>query len=140
MKAVLDSSVVVSAFLNPSGTPAMLLQRARAGAFSLCLSEDILEETARALNRPRIQQGYGYATEDVEHFLATLIQTADIVHDIGNVPPVSRDPNDDVIIAAAVAAKATHLVTGDNDLLSLGSHEGVRIVTPRDFLHLLEPV
>ena len=137
MKAVLDSSVVVSAFLNPSGTPALLLQRARAGAFSLCLSDDILEETARALTRPRIKESYGYAPGEVAHFLALLMQTGEIVHELSEVPALSRDPNDDVIIAAAVAARATHLVTGDNDLLSLGSHEGVLIVTPRDFLHLL---
>jgi putative PIN family toxin of toxin-antitoxin system len=137
MKAVLDSSVIVSAFLNPSGTPATLLQRAAEGAFALCLSEDILEETARALNRPRIQEGYGYATDEVEHFLALLIQAAEIVHDLQSVPAVSRDRNDDVIIAAALKAQAAYLVTGDNDLLSLGNHEGLLIVTPRDFLHLL---
>lgn len=135
MKAVLDSSVLVSAFLNPSGTPATLLQRARERAFTLCLSDDILQETARALNRPRIQRGYGYATEEVERFLTLLIQTAEIVHDLPNVPAVSRDPNDDVIIAAALTAQAAYLVTGDEDLLSLGKHEDVLIVTPRDFLY-----
>jgi uncharacterized protein len=49
-------------------------------------------------------------------------------------PQVSRDPNDDLIVATAIAAKADHLVTGDNDLLTLGEHQGVRIVTPRQFL------
>ncbi len=137
MKAVLDSSVLVSAFLKPSGTPATLLSHAQQGAFTLCLSDDILQETARALNRPRIQQGYGYATEEIERFLTFLIQTAEIVRDLPNVPAVSRDRNDDVIIAAALTAQAACLVTGDEDLLSLGKHEGVLIVTPRDFLHLL---
>jgi uncharacterized protein len=137
MKAVLDSSVVVSAFLNPSGTPAVLLERARQGAFSLCVSDEILEETTRALNRPRLKEGYSYATHEVEHFLALLIRCAEIVRDLPDVPAVSRDPKDDVIIAAALAATADYLVSGDDDLLSLGSHAGVSIVTPRQFLDLL---
>jgi predicted nucleic acid-binding protein len=44
-----------------------------------------------------------------------------------------RDPDDDLIIATAVVAKADRLVTGDNDLLALGEHHGVRIVSPRQF-------
>jgi uncharacterized protein len=137
MKAVLDSSVVVSAFLNPSGTPATLLERAAEGAFSLCLSDEILEETARALLQPRIQESYGHTAEAVEQFLSLLIHTAAIVHDLTNIPAVSRDPQDDVILAAALKAEATYLVTGDDDLLSLRTYQGITIVTPRDFLALL---
>jgi predicted nucleic acid-binding protein len=49
-------------------------------------------------------------------------------------PRVCRDSDDDLIIATAVAANADRLVTGDNDLLTLGKHHGLRIVTPRQFL------
>jgi predicted nucleic acid-binding protein len=48
--------------------------------------------------------------------------------------PFCRDPDDDLIVATAVVAMADRLVTGDNDLLILGEHHGVRIVTPRQFL------
>ena len=49
----------------------------------------------------------------------------------------SRDADDDVVLAAAVAASATVIVTGDLDLLVLQSYRGVEIVTPRDFLSRL---
>ena len=54
--------------------------------------------------------------------------------------PVCRDADDDWILATALAAKADGLVTGDNDLLVLGRHEGVPILTPRDCLALLRSI
>jgi predicted nucleic acid-binding protein len=42
------------------------------------------------------------------------------------------------VIACALAAQADYLVPGDQDMLVLGEHEGIRIVTPRQFLDLLE--
>ena len=48
--------------------------------------------------------------------------------------PASRDPDDDWILATAVAANAEFLITGDKDLLILGSHASIPIVTPRQFI------
>lgn len=137
MRIVLDSSTLVSAFLSPIGSPAGLLARAGEGAFTIYVSTEILTETARALSRKRITDRYAHGPEDVERFVTVLAQTAELVSDLPEVRAVSRDPNDDVIIATAVAAKADYLVTGDNDLLVLGEYQGVRIVTPRQFLDLL---
>lgn len=55
-----------------------------------------------------------------------------------NVPPVTRDPSDDQVIACAVAARAEYLVTGDDDMLVVAEYQGIRIISPRQFLDLLE--
>ncbi|MXY24374.1 MAG: putative toxin-antitoxin system toxin component, PIN family [Acidobacteria bacterium] len=51
---------------------------------------------------------------------------------------VCRDEDDDVVLATAVAAGAERIVTGDDDLLVLGAYEGVRLVSPREFLEWLD--
>jgi predicted nucleic acid-binding protein len=64
--------------------------------------------------------------------------TTSVVTDLPLVTGVVRDPNDDMVVACALAANADFIVTRDKDLLSLGTYEGIRIVTPRQFLDLLE--
>jgi putative PIN family toxin of toxin-antitoxin system len=53
--------------------------------------------------------------------------------------PVSRDPDDDLVLATAVTASAGVIVTGDRDLLVIGQYADTLIVTPRDFLARLAP-
>ena len=47
---------------------------------------------------------------------------------------VCRDPDDDMVIEAALAGMAEYIVTGDKDLLTLKEFESVRFITPRVFL------
>jgi putative PIN family toxin of toxin-antitoxin system len=56
---------------------------------------------------------------------------------VADVPRVVRDPDDDAVLATAIAGDAAAIVTGDRDLLVLGEHHGIRIVTPRDFASTL---
>jgi putative PIN family toxin of toxin-antitoxin system len=51
--------------------------------------------------------------------------------------PVCRDPDDDVVLATALAGRADYLVTGDDDLLALKSWQGIKILSPRDFWSVL---
>lgn len=55
-----------------------------------------------------------------------------------NVEPVSRDPYDDYVLAAAVTGRAKYLVTADKDLLVLEEHKGIKIVTPAEFKKILK--
>lgn len=48
----------------------------------------------------------------------------------------SRDPSDDMFLAAALASRATYLITRDSDLLSLGKPFGIAIITDHQFLKL----
>ena len=139
IRAVLDSSVLVSAFLKPGGTSATLLSRARKGAFSLCLSPAIVAETAAVLSRVRHRRRFRYEPEEVARFCELLGQVAERVEgELPAIRAVPDDPKDDVIVASAVAARADYLVTGDRKhLLPLDSYEGVRIVSVRDFVELL---
>jgi putative PIN family toxin of toxin-antitoxin system len=95
----------------------------------------MLDELEGVLTRDaRTQDRYGYTPEDVAAYRTLLETQAVLVKPVSPFPRICRDPDDDLIVAAAVAANADRLVTGDNDLLTLGEHQGVRIVTPRRFL------
>ena len=137
-KAVLDSSVLFSAFLKPASVPAMLLTRAREGAFSLCLSRYILEETTAALLREKNRAQYEVSPEKVARFYRDLAAIAEMVGELAELNAIPNDPKDNPIVATAVAAKADYLVTGDRrHLMPLGSYEGIRIVSVREFLEVL---
>ena len=138
-KAVFDTTILVSALLNfvTGGASHDLLLSAAEGKFELYLSDDILEETARVLlTGERIRKHYSYTDDDVVEYCRRLTALASIVSAVPEVRIV-RDPNDDMIVACAIAAGADYVVTRDKDMLSLDHYEGIRFVAPEGFLKIL---
>lgn len=139
-RAVLDSSVLISAFVTPRRLPSAVLDAAERGAFVLCLSPVILEETRASLRGKtrRVRRYYAYSDEQVDEYVEGLGAMAELVTDLPTLDAVPNDPKDNPIVATAVAAGAGYLVTGDRaHLLPLDPYQGIRIVTPRQFLDLL---
>jgi uncharacterized protein len=97
-----------------------------------------LEETATVLAASeRNGRRYTYSNEQIVAYCQELAHIGTVVFDIPDLAGVVRDPNDDMIVACAVAAKADFLVSRDKDLLSLERYEGIRFVTPETFLMIL---
>jgi putative PIN family toxin of toxin-antitoxin system len=137
-RAVLDSTVLVSAFLNPAGISAELLRQAEAGAFTVSLADEVLAETQRVLlDYPRIRKRYHYADEAVVEYVGLLGIVSHRVTSLPKIRAVIRDPNDDMILACAIKAKAAYVLSRDKDLLDLQTYGRVKIVSPEDFLTLL---
>ena len=132
--AVVDASVLVSAFLFPESVPGRVVALAGRGAYALHLSPILIEEVRRSLLNPRLRNRYGQTEDSVRAWCDELTAVARMVDDLPDIAPVCRDPDDDHVVAAALVAGADCIVTGDRDLLALGRHESVRIVTARAFL------
>ena len=130
IRAVLDTNVFVSA-LNFGGTPNAVLKLLEADTFTLCMSQSIVDEIQRIL-----LQRFEWSEEDLAHALDPILTLAEMVEPTTRVS-VSRDRNDDHILSSALDANATVIVTGDDDLLSLGRYEHIRIITPRAFITML---
>jgi uncharacterized protein len=137
LTAVIDSTVLVSAFLTEGGVAAELLHYAREGVFMVFLSEDIFDETEHTLSYPRIRARYDYTDEDVADFLDRLRLAAQLTTDLPRLTGIVRDPNDDMVVATALRAQAAYIVTRDKDLLSLEQYEEITILTPEAFMAIL---
>lgn len=136
MRVVLDANVFVSALIRPEGPPGQILVRfVRDGAFEVALSEEILVETRRALDYPKVRK-YIRTGIDVGAWLEAIAFLAVVVEPEAPAAPVSRDPVDDKYLVTAVAAGADYIVSGDPDLLTIGVYEGIPIITPRAFLNI----
>ena len=125
----MDTNVVVSALIW-RGTPYRLLAAIRrdAEAMRLFSSEPLLVELGEVLNRPRLAKPLAAIGRRPTDVLADYAQAVEIVTP-SHVPEVARDPDDDQVLACALAAKANMIISGDDDLLSLGRFEDIPIMT-----------
>ncbi|MGH9399314.1 MAG: putative toxin-antitoxin system toxin component, PIN family [Thermoanaerobaculia bacterium] len=140
MRAVLDANVLVSGLIRPEGPPGRLLVRfLRDSAFELVASPATLDELRRSLRYPRIRRYLRLPEEEVDLWVEALGAAALVVEGKVSRRVVAADPADDIYIAAATDGLADYIVSGDRHLLDLVEHGGIRIVTPRAFLSLLEP-
>lgn len=138
MKVVLDANLFVSAAIASQGKPAQVLDAWRASRFSLVIREDILGEIREVLFRPHIQKRHQWAQEQIESFLSGLRELATVTPGELEVSAVTDDPDDNMYLACALEGEADYIVSGDQHLLKLGAFEGTQIVTPAQFLEILE--
>jgi putative PIN family toxin of toxin-antitoxin system len=133
---VIDTNVIVSGLMRTSGPPAEALNAAKARVFSWLISPHLINEAAGVLSRPHIRRHITLNDEAMAEFFAEVSGVAILVEPTDRLD-VSRDADDNRVLEAAVAGNADYIVTGDRDLLALGSHQGIQIVTPADFVRLL---
>ncbi len=137
MRLVLDTNVVVSGLIW-SGPPRQLLDLARMGRVVLFSSGVLLDELASVLERDKFAAFL--ASRDITPaflmrrygMLATLVRPTRITR------TVPTDADDDHVIAAASAARADVIATGDGDLLRLDPWQGIRILLPAEVLRFVD--
>ena len=139
MRAVLDTNVIVSGVIKeegPSGKILRLLLQER--KFISLTYLEILAEIREVLRREKIRKYHGWTHEQVDMFVAFLYAQSVVTEGKLTVSIVSKDPEDNKFLACAQEGKADYLVTGDDDLLNIKSHEGTLIVPPAAFLPVLQ--
>jgi putative PIN family toxin of toxin-antitoxin system len=138
LRAVLDANVLISALIRPAGPPGqILLWLLRDRAFELVASNATLEELRRSLRYPKVRKYLHLSEAEIDLWVIALRAVAVVVE--GRVSRhVAADPADDIYLAAATDGLADYIISGDRHLLDLDVHEGVRILSPRDFLTILD--
>ncbi len=128
MRLVLDTNIALSGLLW-GGAPGQLIEAAIQQRIELASSTALLAELQGVLLREKFAAQLakrGLTVNDIfGGYLALIIS----VSPLSTPRVVERDPDDDHVIACALAAHADAIVSGDLDLLELGQHQGIPILT-----------
>ncbi|MHB1348672.1 MAG: putative toxin-antitoxin system toxin component, PIN family [Desulfobulbaceae bacterium] len=129
-RVVIDTNVFVSSFFG--GNPRQIIDLWKNGAITLCLSRPIVEEYVEVLQRLGLREA-GELEELLRLFArgfnslyAAKTPALDIVRD---------DPDDNKFIECAVGLQCNVIISGDKHLLAVQVYMGIKIVSPKEFLH-----
>ena len=130
MRVVLDTNVLIAAVVSDGLCRDLV--RVRVLPHTIVTSEPLLREL-RSTSRNKFA-----VDPDELPLLRQLHEEAEIVAPVRLDERVCRDKGDDMVLASAIAGKADVIVTGDEDLLVLKKFRGIKILSPRQFLELLD--
>ena len=133
MRVVLDTNTLVSALLF-SGTTARLVPLWQSGQCQLLISRRILEEYLRVLAYLKFR----LTPQEIRGLLDEVLPFVESVRVRQRLSVVRRDPADDKFLECAVAGRAAYVITGDQDLRTLGSYRRIAIVTAAEFLDQIQ--
>lgn len=138
MIVVVDTNVIVSG-LNPGATPPPYILRAWLNeVFFLAMSKETHAELLGVLRRGYWIRRLAPMQPFVASVKVKIKRDALFYADLPSGPFPVTDPKDEKFLAVAEAARADYLVSGDNHLRTLGTFMGTAILTPRQFVDMLE--
>lgn len=133
MRYVFDTNALISALLFASSKPGQAFRHALKYGRVL-VSSSTLQELADVLQRAKFER-YVTAAER-EEFLAALVERAVLMEPTETIR-ACRDARDNKFLELAVWGNASHIITGDKDLLALHPFRGTAILTPEEFLRVV---
>ena len=129
MKAVLDTNVLISAYVFPGGKPEAVYRLAIEGRLQIATSRILLAEFGRVLD-----QKFGWNPDRVEGAVAQVARIATLVEPREMVQVVTSDPADDRVLEAGRAFESDVIVSGDRHLLDLGVWSEIEIISPAELI------
>ncbi len=127
MRIVADTNVVVSALLW-GGPPRAILDAAREQRIALFTRAPLIAELEDVLSRAKLARRFAAIGRTPADLLERYLALVGFVTPTPLTEAISRDPDDDQVIATAIAARAEFIVSGDRDLLDLGRHREIPII------------
>lgn len=137
MRAVIDTNVVVSAFLSPRGAPAHVFRHYHQDAFDLLVSQAILAEYQRALCYPKVQAHHHMDNQEIAAIVDDFKRAAVLVDPHVRAEPPLKDEDDTIFFSCALAGRAGYIVSGDRLVQDVGEYKGIQVVSPSLFLNVL---
>jgi putative PIN family toxin of toxin-antitoxin system len=129
VRVVIDTNVLLAGLLW-RGPPHAVLEYVRLGKLAMVSSPELLAELTEVIGRPKFDTILARIHTSREAALAEMRHLAEVIDPPPLPHPVCRDPDDDHVLALALAAQVDLIISGDEDLLVLQSYEGMPIVSP----------
>lgn len=130
LRVVVDPNVLISLLIGKRIVA--LAQLFHDPRFRVIVDDLLLDELDRVARRAKFRKLF--PPEKVDELVYLLERTAEVLPAGTDIKAISRDPADDYLLDLCKRAKATVLLTGDEDLLVLGKHGRTRIIAPRAFV------
>lgn len=140
---LLDTNVWISAFINPTGSPARVLTAFLERRYVLVIAHTLIAEIEDVLQRPHIARRLRMNHDLIRRFLDDAQQHSIEVYPSGHLH-LCRDPKDDFILEAAILGNVQYLVSRDDDVkrdldLTLRlANQGVTVLSVAQFLAILD--
>jgi putative PIN family toxin of toxin-antitoxin system len=131
MRLILDTSILVAAIRSDAGASRRLLVAALERRFTLLASVSLMFEYQAVMTRPEHLDASGLSIDDVDALLDAVAAVAQPVRLAFLWRPAVRDPDDDMVLEAAVNGMADAIVTFNaRDFREAARQFGVKIFTP----------
>lgn len=137
MRVVIDANIFVSALISPKGTPALVVSRWLEGGFDLLVSQPIVSEILRVTAYEKLQK-YKRLRDNRLKLVTLLSEQAIWSEPSETLNVIADDETDNRYIECAVSGDGRYIVSGDLHLLGVGEYRGIRIVSPNDFIALMD--
>lgn len=135
LRVVLDTSIIVAALRSRDGASNALLREVAATQLRPLVTTALFLEYEAVLKRPEHRLVHGFTLSDVDAFLAALASASEGVEVNFLWRPQLSDPNDEMVLEAAINGQATALVTHNvKDFKGVSVRFGLRVLTPGDLL------
>jgi len=133
IRVVIDTNIIVSALLQPLGPPAQVLALAISGLIELFITAKIYAEYEEVIRRAKFRR----EEQTIVTTLDTIRNRAHWVRPTEIVQSCS-DPDDNIFLECADAARADYLVTGNQKHFPK-FWKATKVITPREFMSLVAP-
>jgi putative PIN family toxin of toxin-antitoxin system len=125
---VFDTNILFSA-TGWRGQPFQCVELARTGKLQAASCTHIMDELSE-----KLVAKLRFSSEQAAETLADYLGFMPLVNIAGDLRAVPRDPEDNAVLECAVVAQARFIITGDLDLLSLGTFRGIEIIRAAEFM------
>lgn len=104
----------------------------------MVVSPQLIAEYKDVLFRPIVMKYTGLSPQETTQYIQEVKERAYMTSGILTLNVLKIDPDDNMVLACAQEGMATHLVTGNKKHFLFTDYEGIKIMSPREYLSLLE--